>query len=262
VLGGLAFSLMGFATGYVLRGSDVETVQRAPTEAELEAACAADLDAVEDDLGVAQAKVADLERTRVAQEQKVHELEATLRKGAVAGKALREELARTKAELAKTKEALAVAEEEKEQLLVELTTTQAELDDTKVELAVTRHQRDEAREDAVYNRWQDFLHASQLEICDRGNRKKLGNCREAVWTALGDTERRDRFAHCIRSGQASPMVRELEKSSVLPEFSEMVNEDARQTKGWFVEFCDPTLPELADGALAEGRLPMGSAAEG
>ena len=39
VLGGLAFSLMGFATGYILRGSDVETVQRAPTDAELEAAC-------------------------------------------------------------------------------------------------------------------------------------------------------------------------------------------------------------------------------
>ncbi len=261
-VGAIVLGLVGFAAGYTVKSPDIKEVLRAPTEAELEAACAPDIEAVEDELGTAQAKVADLERTKVEQEQKVNELEAKIRKGAEAGKALREELARVKAELAETKEALAIAEEEKQQLLVELTTTKEELEDTKVELAVTKEQRDEAREDALYNRWQDFIHSSQLEICDKGNRKKLGNCREAVTAALGGPERRNRFAHCIRSGQASPMVRELEKNASMPDFSEMIDEDVRQTKGWFVEFCDPTLPELSDVQLAEGRLPPTAPSEG
>jgi chromosome segregation ATPase len=261
-IGSIALGLIGFTVGYMVKTPDVKEVLRAPTEAELEAACAPEIEAVEDELGTAQAKVADLERTKVEQEKKVNELEARIAKGAEVGKALREELAKVKAELAETQEALAIAEEEKEKLLVELTQTQEELEDTKVELVATREQRDEAREDALYNRWQDFLHHSQLEICDKGNRKKLGNCREEVTAALEDPERQSRFAHCIRSGQAQPMVRELEKDASLPEYSEMMNEEVKQVKGWFVEFCDPTLPELSDVQLAEGRLPPTQPSEG
>ena len=131
----------------------------------------------------------------------------------------------------------------------------AELVSAEEQLAERTQQRDAAREDALFNRWADFIKGAQLEICDKGNRKKLGNCRETVDAAINVDDRRDKFAHCIRSGQAQPAITELEKGVGLPDFAEMIDEDKKQTKGWMILFCDPTLPENTDAPLAEGRLP-------
>lgn len=230
-------------------------VVRAPSAEELSAACDGDLTAVKDELSTAQARVAELEREAATKQGRVQELEGRIAKGGEAGRAIREELAAVKAELAEVKEKLVVAEREKEELLVQLTQTQEQLAQTKVELAKTAEQRDEAREDALFNRWQKFVATSQLEICDKGNRKKLGGCREAVQAALESDPRRDAFAHCIRSGQAQPVVHELEKDAALPSYAEMMNEEAKQVKGWYVEYCDPTLPEKVDAPLAESHVP-------
>lgn len=229
------------------------TVTREPTDDEIKAKCGA-IEQVKDELTAAQTKVANLEREAAEKEGKVKELETRIAKGAKAGGEMRAELERLKLELADTKQKLAVAEAEKERLLVELTDTKQELADTKEALVETTEQRDQAREDALYNRWQKFLAASQLEICDKGNRKKLGGCREAVTAALAVKARQDKFAHCIRSGQAQPMVHEQEKDAALPQFAEMMDEEVKQVKGWYVEFCDPTLPEKDDAALAEKHL--------
>ena len=112
-----------------------------------------------------------------------------------------------------------------------------------------------AKEDALANKWYRFLNDAQLEVCERGNRKKLGRCRETVEATVGTVSRRDRFAHCVRSGQAIPTVHELEKKAVLPDFAVMIDEEQKQTKGWYVLWCDPTLPELDDGQLETDRLP-------
>jgi chromosome segregation ATPase len=228
-------------------------VLREPTDAEIQARCGA-IEQVKDELTAAQTKVADLERQAAEKEGKVKELESRIAKGAKAGGEMRQELERLKLELADTKQKLAVAEAEKERLLVELTDTKEELAETKEELVETKEQRDQAREDALYNRWQKFLAASQLEICDKGNRKKLGGCREAVTAALAIKARQDKFAHCIRSAQAQPMVHELQKDAALPQYAEMMDEEVKQVKGWYVEFCDPTLPEKEDAQLAEKHL--------
>ncbi len=82
-----------------------------------------------------------------------------------------------------------------------------------------------------------------------------GGCREAVQGTLMTNARRDKFAHCVRSGQAVPTVKELEKGVSLPDFSEMIDEEQKQTKGWYVMFCDPTLPEKTGGFLNEAPIP-------
>lgn len=245
-VGGLA---IGALLGYFLAPSDTVEVPRPPTAEELAAACpqeepAADTDA----LAQVQDKVATLERDVATKERRVKELETEMARRAERGKEFVAELERVKSELATAKQQLAVAEKEKEQLLVELR-------QTKEELAVTTTQRDAAREDALYNRWTDFLKEAQLEICDKGNRKKLGNCRETVEATLQAKARQDKFSHCIRSGQESPTVRELENNAELPAFAEMIDEEQKQTKGWMVLFCDPTLPERDDIPLAEKHLP-------
>jgi len=253
IAGMIVVGLIGLFAGSRMAG-EVE-VARAPTAAELEVACAPEIAGVEDELSTAQAKVADLERNAAETQGQIADLESSIATGAKVGKAMRAELAMLKENLAVTEQKLAAAVEEKEALLVELKDTQRHLQETQETLVVRTEQRDDAREDALFNRFDDFLSDSQLEICDRGNRKRLGNCREEVLAALKSPARRDQYSHCIRSGQAEPVVRELLKDATLPEFAEMMNEEVKQVKGWYIEMCDPTLPEVADVPLAEGRLP-------
>lgn len=258
---GGVLALLAFAGGWLLHRPEAVTVEvpRSPTDAELAAACAPEVEEVRDELTTAQTRVAELERDAATKAGRVVELEQRIARGAEAGKSLREELARVKAELVETKEQLKIAVAEKERLLEELTSTQQELATTKKELVVTRTQRDDAREDALANRWKAFVADAQLEICEKGNRKKLGNCREVVQSTLLADVRRDRFAHCIRSGQAQPSVHELERDQDLPQFAQMIDEEQKQVRGWYVNFCDPTLPERADAPLAEKRLPATAA---
>jgi hypothetical protein len=144
--------------------------------------------------------------------------------------------------------------------VVELTQTKQQLAKTEEALVDQKEETTRAKEDALVNKWYRFINEAQLSICEKGNRKKLGACRETVENTLMNNVRRDKFAHCVRSAQASPTVRELAKGESLPDFSEMIDEEAKQTKGWYVLFCDPTLPEKTDGFLNEDHLPQTAAA--
>ena len=170
------------------------------------------------------------------------------------------ELAQAKKDLAEARAELEIAHQEKEQLVVELTQTKEQLSKTQEALVDQKEQTTRAKEDALVNKWYRFMNDAQLNICEKGNRKKLGNCREAVEASMMTNVRRDKFAHCVRSGQAVPTVRELQKGESLPDFSEMIDEEVKQTKGWYVLFCDPTLPEKTDGFLNEEHLPQTAAA--
>ncbi|MEQ1502858.1 MAG: hypothetical protein ABMB14_11540, partial [Myxococcota bacterium] len=243
-IGGLA---IGVIATWLLKPADVVERARPPTADELAAAC--QVEAQADELTTAQAKVAELERDVATRERRVKELEAQMQQRSERGKEFVAEYERMKSELADAKQKLEIAEQEKSHLLEQLRQTEEEL-------ATTTKQRDVAREDALFNKWQDFLKNAQLEICDKGNRKKLGNCRETVEATLALDARRDAFSHCIRSGQATPMLQERKnESEPLPAFAEMIDEEQKQTKGWMVIFCDPTLPERDDVPLAASHLP-------
>ncbi|MEN0062689.1 MAG: hypothetical protein AAGA48_11100 [Myxococcota bacterium] len=244
-IGAIAGILIGFVSGSQM------TPEPAP-EPEPEDAVAVVEDTgekeVEDDLSLAQQRVAGLEREVAEKQREVTELQAEMTRRREKGTELVARLKTIKTELANAKSELKKAVREKEGLLKELRLTEDQLQQTRV-------QRDVAREDALFNRWQDFLKGSQLEICDRGSLKKLGKCRESSLAALSTPVRRDRFAQCVRSGQAAPVVMKLEKGEAMPDFSEMINEEDKVTRGWMIVFCDPTLPEKKMGRLAEGHLP-------
>ena len=174
------------------------------------------------------------------------------------GAALVRELEQAKAELADAKQALKVAQEEKNELLDELKETVIQLEATEEELVEQKRKTEYAKEDALTNKWFRFINNAQLEICERGNRKKLGKCREAVEGLLIAPEIRDQFTHCVRSGQATPSVHEIEKKQSLPEFSTWLNQDDKIVRGWYLLLCDPTLPEREDGFLNEEHLPKSS----
>ena len=264
-------AVLGFVIGWVARPSEqVEVkVPRELSAAELAEACAPSLEDKVGELEAAQNKIVFLEKEVSDREARVKELEANPAAhapptggGGGGGGRLAAELAQAKKDLEEARAELEVARQEKEQLVVELTQTKEQLARTEEALVEQKEQTTRAKEDALVNKWYRFINEAQLDICEKGNRKKLGGCREAVEGSLMNNVRRDKFAHCVRSGQAVPTVRELMKGEALPDFSEMIDEEQKQTKDWYVLFCDPTLPEKNDGFLNEEHLPQTASAAG
>lgn len=262
--------LGGFIAWFAKPGEQVEVkVPRDLTAAELAEACAPALETKVTELETAQNKVAFLEKEVSDREARVKELEEELKRRPEAARAapgsgggVSRELAQARKDLEEARAQLEIAQQEKQQLMVELTATKDQLAKTEKALVEQVEKTEVAKEDALVNKWYRFVSESQLALCEKGNRKKLGSCREVLQSSLMTNQRRDRFAHCVRSGQATPQVRELQKEETLPDFAEMINEDAKQTRGWYVMFCDPTLPEKNDGFLNEQHLPPTASAKG
>ncbi len=248
-------SLLGFGFGYMVRSpTEVQVeVARDLTAAELAEVCAPAVEETVTELEEAQGKVQILEKEVGARERRVSELEAEISRRNQRGSSIVRELEQAKADLAEAKEQLEIALQEKERLIVELTQTKEQLAVTEEKLVEQTEMTVRAKEDALVNKWYRFINDSQLEICEKGNRKKLGRCRETVQETLMTDVRRAKFAHCVRSAQASPTVHELEKKATMPDFSQMIDEEQKQTKGWYVLFCDPTLPEQ-DGFFDEEHI--------
>jgi hypothetical protein len=252
-------AVLGFAIGLVVKPAEVveKQVPRELTAAELASACAPTVGETIDKLEKAEVRVKSLEQEVSDRNARVAELEANQKKPGGGG--VSKELAQARKDLEEARAQLAVAQQEKAQLVVELTQTKEQLAKTEQALVEQKELTHDAREDALVNKYFRFVNDAQLEICEKGSRKKMGNCRADVQAALQtNTKRRDKFAHCVRSGQATPTVRELEKGQTLPDYTEWVNEEEKTTRGYYILFCDPTLPEKADGDLAEQHLPTGN----
>ncbi|MEN0066621.1 MAG: hypothetical protein AAGA48_31095 [Myxococcota bacterium] len=257
---------LGVAIGWTSKPSETTAevaVPRDLTQAELQQLCNEDETLTE--LEQAKDKIGFLEKEIEARNARVKELEAKadddpepMVPGTSStpsrGRNLARELAQAQADLKEALEELEVVRAEKDALIAELESTKEELSDTRVALTAQKKKTRRAKEDALVNKWYRFVNGAQLDICDKGNRRKLGRCREVVQDTLMTNSRRDRFAHCVRSGQAVPTVMAVDSRDQLPTFSEMIDEEQKQTKGWAVLFCDPTLPE-GDGFLNEVPLP-------
>jgi len=251
----------------------VETVVqlRDLTDDELETMCNPFLTDTLSVLTDAQAKVQDLEGRIKQKESRIADLEKRADQRTAAGRKLIAELEAARAELASLREELARAVSEKEVALAELERTVETLRKTEEALEQTQGKLTVAEGDVLTSRWRSFRQEAQLEICEKGGRRKMGKCRESVEAALGaDVERS--YRHCLKSGQAVPGLREATKDlSGLPDHARWLDESDRIVKGWYIVLCDPTLPEARDFAEAlkevqrveggEQPVPEGAASE-
>jgi Skp family chaperone for outer membrane proteins len=248
-------AMFGATIGYFLSPETVVEVPRDLSQEELQTVCAPVVLEKTNQLEEAQDKVQTLTTTVSEKAAKVKDLEAEMKQRSVRGAALVRELKLAKAELQDAIIALQVAQEEKNQLIDELKETVIQLEKTETELVEQKEKTEYAKEDALTNKWYRFINDAQLEICERGNRKKLGKCREAVAVLLGDPNIRDKFTHCVRSGQATPGAHVIEKKRELPEYAQWLNQEDKIVHDWYLLLCDPTLPEKEDGFLDEEHLP-------
>ncbi len=233
-----------------------------PTVTEVAALCAPDLAAKQAEVDEATDEVARLGTEVNLREVRVAELEAEMARRADRGRAVARELDQARAELARVREELAVAVVEQTRLAAELDVTVARLAETEIQLTEQTRLTGLAEDDALTNRWFRFVNDAQLEICEKGGRKKLGKCRETVTAKVGNDRVRSDFEACVRSGAATPHVAERERDAGLPRFARAIDDADRVTEGWFVAFCDPSLPEADGPAFGSVAPPVGSIAAG
>lgn len=254
VAAGAGLAIGAVAVGIMWRAAPPEEIEvvklRDMTDEELDRMCEPFVTDTLADLTEAQAKVTSLNTEVEAKTQRVNELEEAMKRGAVAGRKLREELAQAKKELEEVKAELAIAIEEKEEALQQLEETVTQLRATEEELVDTKERLVVAEEDVLAKRWKSFKQTAQLEVCEKGGRRKMGKCRETVLASL-DGEVEKKFRHCVKSGQAVPGLFEADrKMERLPDYSSYLNQDERVVKDWYVTLCDPTLPEAEDFTAA------------
>lgn len=239
----VAFAVGALVGGVIIfffaRGQELVEVSRDLSNEEVEAICAPKVDeAVAEATGEIEAsseKVRTLEGQVAAKEAEIERLESEMVARGAKGAELATALKTARAELSSLEAKLEQALAEKEELIIELYRTEVALEEqtSKTELA---------KEEGLVFKWRSFVGLAQLQICEKGGRRKMGRCRETVAAAL-DADVRAAFDHCIRSGQETPSLAEGVKGEDLPPFAQWVDEEQRQTTGWYVRLCDPTLPE-------------------
>jgi len=214
------------------------------TNEEIEALCEPKVDeavaSATTDMETAEAKVRTLEAQISAKEEEVATLEGKIKKSGEKGAALAQQLRKAKESLSHLESKLETALQEKEQLVIDLRKTEVALTD-QVHKTVT------AREEGLVYKWRSFVGLAQLQICDKGMRRKLGRCRETVAASLNE-DIRHQFEHCIRSGQETPSVVEADRGDTLAPYAVWLNQDERVTRGWYIRLCDPSLPEATEFA--------------
>ena len=97
--------------------------------------------------------------------------------------------------------------------------------------------------ESTINLWGAFVSDAKTKICDRGTKKRHQKCYAAVEGAM-NSQISGRFKVCVDTYQSVPVLRKQKKGDPMPRHSQRLSEDNKFTKkGWYILFCDPTLPE-------------------
>jgi hypothetical protein len=264
----VAAVLVGVAIGYsVAPGPEVAPPPPPPAEcpkpsdAELDTLCAGRAPSDREALVFAQTQVDTLSAQLSAKES---ELKAALAEADRAGDqkdALVAKARKLEGEISTIRAQLTKATTERDQLATELKEALAKLDDATLATDAARTEARTWQGRSAEAHWSRFVAEAKVEICDRGTAKKHESCHSAVDTALGRPIK-EGFQRCVGTGQAVPTLGQLEKNQKLPAHAVALQEDkAFPDKGWFVQLCDPTLPEAGEPARPAEPAPAKPAPE-
>ena len=271
-----AAALLGVALGWLAYGMLVEPEVVIPDPTVIK-------DQISDeDLAILCEELTEDEKTKVKNAQgRVSTLQAELDAKTAELREMKKDAAKNKSNQAAAKKRWDAMESEVASLRVQLAAAEAERDDLREDLRETLVELDHQirqtnkfkkkakryKQESTANLWSAFSENAKVQICDRGSRKRHAKCHLAVNGAFNDSMR-DKFTVCVDTYQAVPVLKKAEKGESLPLFSAWLPDDNKFTrKGWFVVFCDPTLPEADDADLrnveAQSRdviVPSGSGA--
>lgn len=190
----------------------------------------------------AQARVSDLQGRLAAREEELDKLKKEAAGDETKKAAARKKWAAMEQEIATLKEQLTVAETERNEVRAELKQTLVQLDRQIRETEKFKAKAIEYKEQSTSNLWSSFNNGAKVDICDKGTRKRHADCHDAVDASLAPL--RQKFTVCVDTYQAVPVLKQAEKNEDLPQFAQWLPDDNKFTKkGWYIIFCDPTLPE-------------------
>lgn len=191
----------------------------------------------------AQTKVKSLESELDSKRAELAQLKADAEKASANREVAIKRWKEKEKEIEDLKAQLATAKTERDDIMVEL---QATIKELKTEITARKEAEAKAeyfKSESVAASWGGFVSTAKVEICDRGTRRRHDKCHEAVEAAMTPAIK-DRYAVCVNSYQAMPVLKQLEKKEALPSFAERLPDDNKFTDGgWYILFCDPTLPE-------------------
>jgi hypothetical protein len=248
----LLIALLGMAAGYMVHMVTVEpefitdtvTIKEKLTEDELALLCTDEVSDERDALADAQAMVEDLESQLGSRENEVEKLKAQAKKNHAGAAAAQKKWKAMEAEIATLKTRLTQAEEERDEALEELQETVVALNK---QIKETRKAKNEARRYKDLNTkhsWESFVANAKIAICGElwvSGRRRQKRCNEAVQEAMSPEIKR-KFSTCVDSYQSTPLFLRKESDS-LPAFAEPLDQNRFTKNKWYIQFCDPTLPE-------------------
>ncbi|MCK6504993.1 hypothetical protein L6R53_16615 [Myxococcota bacterium] len=251
IAGLLIGALSGAVVGWIAHSMTAEPqvvekqteVEKQLTEEQIEALCKEVTPDERSKLLGAQRKVEDLETMLAEKEALLAELKGKQETDAARRQAAAKQWKEMEAEIERLKTERDTAVTERDALRTELQQTLKELDHQIKRAETFKAKAKEFKRKSTENDWNAFLAQAKVEICDKGTRKRHEKCHEAVEAALGPSVV-SKFETCIDSYQARPQLRESTKGEELPAFAEWLPDDNKFTKkGFYIVFCDPTLPE-------------------
>ena len=256
--------LIGGVAGWVVKPTQqpIEYLKTASL-AELQLVCEPVVEEQKTQLAKVKDQIGVLEATVAQKEKEIEELKAAAAKQgkkpkAADGRDYNAEVSAAKEQLAEAKLKIQMLEDVKSQLIEQLTKAQERLAVAEAELAqqvaitdVLRDENGKLKDDVIVQQWFRFVNEAQLAVCERGGRKRTDECRAAVVNEISQIKRE--FVHCIRSGQAAPTAQLLEKGDAMPHFARMMDQDDKHLSGWYLQMCDPTLPEKDVTAMVTPR---------
>lgn len=217
-----------------------------PNPADLEALCAA-APATSDAIGranAAQTKVSTLQGELDRASAELVELESALLAGKTRDAAADRRKKELESQIARLTGEVNTAAVERDAARAELEAALVKLDETQATAEAAQAEAELQRARASGNGWAAFRAEAQLQLCDRGGKRKHAKCHSAVTAALAPHEAR--FKDCVDRGQATPELRQRTEQSAKPaHYEELDLRDAPVKGEWMVVFCDPTLPEPA-----------------
>jgi hypothetical protein len=251
---GLGALVLGAGLGYGLHAllqdpvevivSEPQIIKQELTEEELLAFCDDQVQPERLKAADAHQKVVDLQAALDAREAELAEMKKVDEKDAAKRAAAARRWKEMETEIESLQSELTTAKQERDQALVELKETVWKLDKQIKETEVQRQRAEKFKAESHENLWQAFEAEAKVEICDRGSRRRHEKCHEAVEAVLTPIIE-ERFMDCVDTFQSTPLlVQHEDKKATLPQFAVELGEDNRFTKnGWYIQFCDPTLPE-------------------
>ena len=152
------------------------------------------------------------------------------------------------AEIARLQIQLAAAEEERDELKKELQQTLVKLDKQIKETKKFKTKAKKYKRESTQNLWSAFKAQAKVKGCNRGTKKRHDKCYEAFDISM-NSNIKSHFKNCVDTYQAVPVLKKQKRGEALPKYSKKLDQGNKFTKGWYIIFCDPTLPEARDTDL-------------